>query len=97
MNIIPVYFKNIHFIFHYRALKDYQTLPLWNKSYHNSTLRYDRCECVNFWYTKQTTIVAEPNKLGTLFFQIVKVERFVCMYNTNDSFKVFRFCKCLSL
>ena len=51
------------------------------------------CECVNFWYTKQTIVVVEPSKLGTLFFQIVKVERFVCMHNANESFKVYRFCK----
>ena len=37
--------------------------------------------------------MVEPSKLGTLFFQIVKVERFVCMHNANESFKVYRFCK----
>ena len=42
---------------------------------------------------KQTIIVLELSKLETLFFQIVKVERFVCMHNANESFKVLRFWK----
>ena len=44
--------------------------------------------------TKQTIIVSNLEEtLETLFFQIVKVERFVCMHNANESFKVLRFCK----
>ena len=48
---------------------------------------------MNFWYTNTNNYCGRTEQARDIIFQIVKVEMFVCMHSTNESFKVFRFCK----